>query len=119
MFTSGGTEAVNAAIAGAVLGPAERRTGIVTTAVEHSSVLDACRRASEDTTVVGVDEFGRFTTDDVLDAVTDTHRARSRSRLANHEVGTIQDVRDICVGSTRRRRAQPPRRVRRRSGTRR
>jgi cysteine desulfurase len=95
VFTSGGTEAVNAAIAG-VLGHVDDRTGVVTTAVEHSSVLDSCRRASADTTVVGVDELGRFSTDDVLNAVT-TATALVSIQAANHEVGTIQDVRDICV----------------------
>ena len=88
VFTSGGTEAVNAAIYGAVRrDPA--RTGIVTTAVEHSSVLDACRRESGQTLVVGVDRFGRVSADEVLDAITDD-TALVSVQLANHEVGTVQ-----------------------------
>jgi cysteine desulfurase len=95
IFTSGGTEAVNTAVYGAVRrDPA--RTRIVTTAVEHSSVLDACHREADATTVVGVDEYGRFTADDVLEAVTDT-TALVSVQLANHEVGTIQDVAEICA----------------------
>ena len=43
VFTSGGTEAVNAAIFGACRRDAAA-TRIVTTAVEHSSVTDACGR---------------------------------------------------------------------------
>src|SRR3954469_5417919 len=95
VFTSGGTEAVNAAIAGAVLhDPA--RTGVATTAVEHSSVLDAARRSAGETAVAGVDECGRFSSDDVLDGVTDT-TALVSVQLANHEVGTLQQVREICL----------------------
>jgi len=70
VFTSGGTEAVNAA----VYGSARRASGatrIVTTAVEHSSVLDA------------------------IDATT----ALVTVQLANHEVGTLQPVADVCAGA--------------------
>lgn len=95
VFTSGGTEAVNAAIAGSVLHDPER-ADVVTTAVEHSSVLDAARRSAGETVVVGVDGSGRFSADDVLDAVTDT-TALVSVQLANHEVGTLQQVSEICV----------------------
>src|SRR5215475_10839279 len=54
VFTSGGTEAVNHAVSGAVR-RSESGTRIVTTAVEHSSVLDACQRSSPDVAVVSVD----------------------------------------------------------------
>ena len=97
VFTSGGTEAVNSAVYGAV-----RRTPgatrIVTTAVEHSSVLDACRREPVETVVVGVDRRGRFTASDVLDAVT-PETVLVSVQLANHEVGALQPVADICAGA--------------------
>ena len=88
VFTSSGTEAVNTAIWGALT-----RAGnghIVTTAVEHSAVLDACRRADGFTiTEVGVDHTGRFDPDEVIAAVgADT--ALVSIQLANHEVGTLQ-----------------------------
>src|SRR5215211_1714207 len=62
VFTATGTEAVNTAIWGAVERAREHvmRPHVVTSAVEHSSVLDACRRAPVDLTVVGVDRDGRF-----------------------------------------------------------
>ena len=95
VFTSGGTEAVNAAVYGAV-----RRTPdadrIVTTAVEHSSVLDACRREPLGTVAVGVDAHGRFAPDAVLDAITPT-TALVSIQAANHEVGTLQDISEICA----------------------
>ena len=95
IFTSGGTEAVNAAIYGAVRRDPQR-TGIVTTAVEHSSVLDACMREPVETVVVDVDAAGQFSATAVLDAITDS-TALVSAQLANHEVGTSQPVAEICA----------------------
>ena len=64
VFTSSGTEAVNTAVWGALARAAAGAAGnggggggghVVTTAVEHSAVLDAVRRGASETTVVGVD----------------------------------------------------------------
>lgn len=94
VFTSSGTEAVNHAIWGGV-----RRAGlggsIVTTAVEHSSVLDACRREPGEITLVGVDPLGRFDPAEIAGAITDD-TALVSVQLANHEVGTVQPVAAIC-----------------------
>jgi cysteine desulfurase len=97
VFTSGGTEAVNAAVYGAVARSTEP-VHVVTTAVEHSSVLDACRRSGADVTVVGVDATGRFDPAAVLDAVHDATVLVS-VQLANHEVGTVQDAAAVCNGT--------------------
>lgn len=102
VFTSSGTEAVNTAIWGAVERARELADDpnapihVVTTAVEHSSVLDACARSRVELTVVGVDREGRFRAADVLAALRpDT--ALVSVQLANHEVGTIQHaVPEIC-----------------------
>src|SRR5262249_16174151 len=64
VFTSGGTESVNAAIFGAVA-RAGGNGHVVTSAVEHSSVLDACARHGVDVTPLPVDEFGRYNPSDV------------------------------------------------------
>jgi cysteine desulfurase len=97
VFTSNGTEAVNLAIWGGV-----RHAGlggrIVTTAVEHSSVLDACRREPGDLAVVGVDAVGRFDADEVAAAITDATSLVS-IQLANHEVGTLQPVAAVCAAA--------------------
>jgi cysteine desulfurase len=94
VFTSGGTEAVNAAIFG-------MHGHIVTTAVEHSSVREAVARASDDVTVVGVDRFGRFDADEVVAAVrADT--VLVSVQLANHEVGTVQPVNEVCAALNER-----------------
>ena len=97
VFTSTGTEAVNTAIWGAIEraferddpGPFHWRRNIVTTAVEHSSVLDACERADADLRVIGVDREGRFDANEVAAAV-DAWTAIVSVQLANHEVGTVQ-----------------------------
>jgi cysteine desulfurase len=100
VFTSGGTEAVDAAIWGAI-----RRGGlgghVVTTAVEHSCVLDAVRREPGDLTIVGVDGDGRVDPDDVAAAIRDDTVLVS-VQLANHEVGTLQPVAPVCAAARER-----------------
>jgi cysteine desulfurase len=103
VFTSSGTEAVNTAVWGAVArrdeanGPAH----VVTTAVEHSAVLDACRRARGEVTVVGVDRLGRFDPDEVVAAIRpDT--ALVSVQLANHEVGTLQPAAAVAAAARER-----------------
>ena len=76
-------------------------TRIVTTAVEHSSVLDACRREPVETVVVGVDRHGRFSASAVVDAIT-PGTALVSVQLANHEVGVVQPVADVCAGARAR-----------------
>jgi cysteine desulfurase len=100
VFTSSGTESVNHAIWGGV-----RRAGvggrIVTSAVEHSSVLDACRREAGDVVIVGVDRQGRFDPDEVIAAIGDD-TALVTVQLANHEVGTLQPVAAVCAAARER-----------------
>jgi cysteine desulfurase len=87
MFTSSGTEAVNTAVWGAL---ARGGAGhVVTTAVEHSSVLDAVARGATEVTTVGVDRLGRFDPDEVAAAIRPDTVLVS-VQLANHEVGTLQ-----------------------------
>ena len=100
VFTSSGTEAVNTAIWGGLArgGEASGHPGghAVTTAVEHSSVLDALTRSGTETTLVGVDRLGRYDPDEVVAAVrTDT--VLVSVQLANHEVGTMQPADKVCA----------------------
>jgi cysteine desulfurase len=99
VFTASGTEAVNAAMFGALARAKKDGDGrghVVTTAVEHSSVLDAIARGTDDVTVVGVDRYGRFDAREVADAVrTDT--VLVSVQLANHEVGTLQPAGEIVA----------------------
>lgn len=100
VFTASGTEAVNTAVWGAVA-RADAPAHVVTTAVEHSAVLDACGRSGAEVTVVGVDGLGRYDPAEVLDAVR-TGTALVTVQLANHEVGTIQPA-DAVVAACRER----------------
>jgi cysteine desulfurase len=100
VFTAGGTEAVNTAVWGAVArGGALRH--VVTTAVEHSAVLDACNRSVAEVSVVGVDRQGRYDPADVLGAIR-AQTALVTVQAANHEVGTVQPVADVVAGCRER-----------------
>jgi len=92
VFTASGTEAINTAVWGALARAAGGGVGgghVVTTAVEHSAVLDAIRRGATETTVVGVDRVGRFDPEEVAAAMRPDTVLVS-VQLANHEVGTLQ-----------------------------
>jgi cysteine desulfurase len=99
VFTATGTEAVNTAVWAALA-----RSGgghVVTTAVEHSSVLDAVARGTDDATIVGVDRRGRYDAQEVAEAVRPDTVLVS-VQLANHEVGTLQPAAEV-VSSVRER----------------
>ena len=97
VFTSGATEAINAATHGA----AARATGrIVATAVEHSAVLEASRR--HDLVTVAVDGHGRVDAAAVLAEVDAAPTALVHVQWANHEVGTRQPVAEVVAGCRER-----------------
>jgi cysteine desulfurase len=100
VFTSGGTEAVNTAVFGAARRAADADR-IVTTAVEHSSVLDACEREPLEVVTVGVDTLGRYDAAAVAAAITDS-TALVTVQLANHEVGTLQPAAAVCAAARER-----------------
>src|SRR3954468_1779758 len=89
VFTSGATEAINAAVWGA----SERGTHVVVPAVEPPAVRDAS--APLDVTVVGVDRLGRVDPDEVAAAIRQRETCLVHVQLANHEVGTVQPVLDV------------------------
>lgn len=96
-FTSGGTEA-NATIIQGVLRTKLEKTvkpgdiHIVTTAIEHSSVLEAVKL-----TIVNPGPDGIVRAEDVLAAIT-PETALVTVMLANNEIGTIQQVSKIGAG---------------------
>jgi cysteine desulfurase len=105
VFTASGTEAVNTAVWGAITRGAERgadRGHVVTTAVEHSAVLESCQRGDTDVSLVGVDRSGRF------DAAAVSAACRPDTvlvsvQLANHEVGTVQTALPAIISAARER----------------
>ena len=98
VFTASGTESVNTAVYGAL---ARRPGHVVTTAVEHSAVLEAVRRGTSAVTEVGVDRSGRYDATAVLDACTDDTTLVT-VQLANHEVGTEQPAAAVAAGARER-----------------
>jgi cysteine desulfurase len=95
VFTSGGTEANNLALRG--LPPVSARAHIVTTAIEHASILDTCAalaRTGYEISRVGVDAFGRVDPEAVESAMRPDTTLVSLA-LANNEVGVIQPVAEI------------------------
>ncbi len=91
IFTSGATEAINAAVYGATT--SGRGDHLVCPGVEHSAVRKASERAGR-VRVTPVDAEGRIDVDAVLDAIgPDT--ALVHCQWANHEVGTIQPVAQV------------------------
>lgn len=88
-FTSGATEANNLAIKGVAA-----QGHVITTAVEHKSVLDCSSRY--DATVLPVDTEGRVDPQQVADALRDDTTLVS-VMLANNEIATVQPVREIAA----------------------
>ena len=93
VFTSGGTEAVNAAVWGAA--NSQTRSSILCAAVEHSSVRDASSRHGA-VVDVPVDRSGRIQVDSVAAALeAEPMPALVNCQWGNHEVGTLQPVSEM------------------------
>ncbi len=96
IFTSGGTEANNLAIQG-YLKSLKKPVHVVTTAIEHESVLNTLRALRKDgveLTEVGVDQDG-FIKLDEFNAALRLETVLSSVQLVNQEVGTIQPLEEI------------------------
>ena len=106
VFSSGGTEAINAAVFGAAARATAATPGaggnphFVVTAVEHSAVLEAVRRAGR-VTVVGTDGYGRVDPAAVLAAI-EPDTALVCVQLGNHEVGTLQPAAEVMAACRER-----------------
>jgi cysteine desulfurase len=102
-FTSSGTQAGHLAVLGAVqarLTPARGPGHIVTSAVEHSSVLNAVARAEDAgsaVTIAGVGADGRVDAGEFSAAVRRDRTVLACLQSANHEVGTIQPAGEVAA----------------------
>jgi cysteine desulfurase len=93
VFTSGGTEGDNLAIAG-FAGPGDH---IITSTIEHHAVLHACQHLEEigcEVTYVPVDGRGQIDPEDVRRALRSNTKLIS-IMLANNETGVLQPVEEI------------------------
>jgi cysteine desulfurase len=97
VFTSGATESNNLAIKGVLHALAGRPRHVITTAIEHKSVLDTCRSLSAAgcrVTCLPVDSDGRVDPESVREAIADDTVLVS-VMAANNEVGSIQPLAEI------------------------
>lgn len=97
IFTSGGTESNNLAIKGTAHFYKSRGRHIVTTAMEHPSVFEACRDLEKegfDVTYVKPRANGVIETADIQQAITNETILVSVMHV-NNEIGTVQPIEEI------------------------
>jgi cysteine desulfurase len=97
IFTSGGSESNNLLIKGSV-SPCGH---IITTQIEHSSVLNTCRELEKrgvEVTYLEVDNKGRVKLEMLVEAIKENTELVSIMHV-NNEIGTIQDLKTIgnCI----------------------
>jgi cysteine desulfurase len=98
VFTSGGTESNNYAIVGTALANMKKGNHIITSRIEHPSVLKTLRYLEEKfgfiITYLPVDEYGVVKPLDVKQAITEK-TVLITVMHANNEVGTIEPIEEI------------------------
>ena len=104
VFTSGGTEADNAAVHGAVIALQETGNHIITSSVEHHAVLHSCQYLENigfDVTYLPVDAYGMVSAESVRNAIKD-RTTLVTIMYANNEIGTINPIVDIAAAVRQR-----------------
>jgi cysteine desulfurase len=101
VMTSGGTEAINTALKGALWAAPESHRGIIASAAEHHASLDALRwlRDHEGARwhVPSVDQWGVLDTAELGELLSDHRVALVSTLLANNEVGSLQPIAEIVA----------------------
>ena len=97
-FTSGGTESNNWAIKGIARANKARGNHIITSKIEHPSVLESCKELEREgfkVTYVPVDENGVVDYASIIKAI-GPNTILISIMTANHEVGSLQPIRAIA-----------------------
>lgn len=96
-FTSGGTESNNWAIKGLFFANYPKKNHIITTKIEHDSILNTCKwleKQGAKVTYLNVDKEGFVDTKELEKSITDKTFLVSIIH-GNNEIGTIQDIEKI------------------------
>ncbi len=99
IFTSSGTEANNFAIKGILAAHKKKGNHIITSQIEHFSVLNPLKSLEKSgftVTYLPVDKYGMVNPDDVKNAITPTTVMVS-IMYANGEIGTIEPMKEIVA----------------------
>jgi cysteine desulfurase len=99
VFTSGGTEADNAAIHGAATALQETGNHIITSSVEHHAVLHPCQYLENmgfEVTYLPVDQYGMVSPESIYNAITDRTTLVS-IMYGNNEIGSINPIPEISA----------------------
>jgi cysteine desulfurase len=97
IFTSCATESNNLALRGAAMRYKDKGNHIITTSIEHMSVMNALKdlqRSGFEVTHIPVDKDGLVNAEQIKNAITDKTILIS-VMYANGEVGTVQPIREI------------------------
>lgn len=104
VFTSGGTESNNLALLGAARAARRRGNRIVTTAVEHHSVLAVCRQLESEgfeVTYVSPDAGGVITPESFA-AACNEKTVLASCMMVNSETGALHDIPAIAAACRRK-----------------
>jgi cysteine desulfurase len=97
LFTSGATESNNLAIKGTAIRNKAQGTRILTSSIEHISIVNACKSLIKEgfqVVFLPVDKFGLLDLEKLEDEIDDKTVLIS-TVYANSEIGTIQPIREI------------------------
>lgn len=97
IFTSGATESINTAIISSVLTKNKKQNVILTTRIEHKSILSTCKfteRFGVKTEYVDIDSDGSINIESLKDKI-DDNTLMFATHHVNNEIGTIQPLVEI------------------------
>jgi cysteine desulfurase len=98
-FTSGGSESNNAAIIGAAYALKEKGNHLITTKIEHASILETFRFLANHgfkVTLLGVNEHGLIDLDELRESIIDETILVS-VMFANNETGVLMPIKEIAA----------------------